>query len=114
MMELSSESESFILRKSPSPISPIIFSMSPAYPNTFNPITRISFDLPVTSQVSLIIYDVLGQEVKELVKGEMTRGLHSVVWDAVNNEGHTVSAGIYFSNIHYGSFKHTNKLILLK
>ena len=114
MMELNSESESFNLRKFISPIFPSSFSMSPAYPNPFNPITRISFDLPFTNQVSLIIYDVLGQEVKELVKGEMTRGLHSVVWDAVNNEGNTVSAGIYFYNIHYGNFKNTKKLILLK
>jgi len=114
MMELNSESESFNLRKITSPIFSRSFSMSHAYPNPFNPITRISFDIPFKSQVSLIIYDILGQEVKELIKGDMTEGRHSVVWNAINNEGKKVSAGIYFYNINYENSKHIKKLILLK
>ena len=114
MIELNSESESFNLRKITSPIFSRSFSMSHAYPNPFNPITRISFDIPFKSQVSLIIYDILGQEVKELIKGDMTEGRHSVVWNAINNEGKKVSAGIYFYNINYENSKQIKKLILLK
>jgi hypothetical protein len=79
------------------------------YPNPFNPITTISFDLPVKSYVSLIIFDALGREVVKLINEELLAGKYSKQWDASG-----LTSGVYFYRIQAGSFSETKKLILLK
>ena len=79
------------------------------YPNPFNPTTIIEYSLPVSSKVSLIIYNLRGQEVAKLVSGEMEAGYHKVTWDASN-----LSSGIYFYRLQAGDFVHTRKMVLLK
>jgi hypothetical protein len=64
------------------------------YPNPFNPATTISFSLPVTSNVSLKIYNLLGREVRTLVDQVMTAGGHSIPWDGKDNSGKLVASGI--------------------
>ncbi len=88
---------------------PTEFSLSQNYPNPFNPSTEIDFALPSNSNVSLKVFNSLGEEVAELVNREMTVGYHSVNFDASN-----LSSGIYFYRINVGSFVQTNKMILVK
>ncbi|MBL7191616.1 T9SS type A sorting domain-containing protein [bacterium] len=84
-------------------------ALHPAYPNPFNAKTVISFELRDASEVSLVIYDVQGREVRSLVTGHLSLGEHEVVWDA---EG--MSSGIYFARLQAGDFTQTQKLLLIK
>lgn len=79
------------------------------YPNPFNPTTRIEFQLPVKSDVSLKIYDLLGREVTILVNERQETGTYSMSWNASQ-----FSSGIYFAVMRAGSFTATKKLILMK
>jgi hypothetical protein len=102
------------LRKTSLTEIPELFALHPAYPNPFNPITTIRFDLPEYSKVSISIYNLLGEEIRNLVNGELQPGFHSVVWDGTNLNGHNVGAGVYLSRFKTESFVQTRKLILLK
>lgn len=84
------------------------FSTS-VYPNPFNPVTNISFALPVASNVEIKVYDLLGKEVAVLVNEFKTKGIHSVKFDAGN-----LASGIYFYTIRAGSFTETKKLLLVR
>lgn len=75
---------------------PKTFKLHPAYPNPFNPSTTIQYLLPENGHVTLTIYDLLGKEVKTLVKGNKGTGFQKVQWDGKNQNGHQVPAGIYF------------------
>jgi len=79
------------------------------YPNPFNAQTNITFDLPVAGNVSLGIYNVMGQEVATLVNGQMEAGQHTITWDAAN-----FSSGVYFSKLQIGENVITKKMNLLK
>ena len=76
-------------------ITPKQYSLHQNYPNPFNPITMISYDLPEMEFVSISIYDIMGREVKTLVSAEQIAGFKSIQWNATNNIGHPVSAGLY-------------------
>ena len=84
------------------------------YPNPFNPLTTISYDLPQDSYVVLSIYDMKGSLVKNLVNEIRTAGMQSIQWNATNNIGLTVSAGVYLYSIETKDFRKTKKMILLK
>jgi hypothetical protein len=75
---------------------PAHFSLAQNYPNPFNPSTTIRYRLAVPSKVTIIIYDIIGREVKRLIDGEKLGGDHQVVWDGKNAQGVQVSSGIYF------------------
>ena len=74
---------------------PTEYNIYENYPNPFNPITNISYSIPEHSRVSLIIYDIMGREVRRLVDGIVQLGYHTAVWDGTGNSGTTVSSGIY-------------------
>ena len=84
------------------------------YPNPFNPITHISYDLPKDSFVSITIYDMLGNVVNNLVTIKQSSGYKSVQWNATDNLGQPVSAGVYLYSIETNDFRQTKKMILLK
>ncbi|MDP8232616.1 MAG: M6 family metalloprotease domain-containing protein [Candidatus Zophobacter franzmannii] len=84
------------------------------YPNPFNPKTSISFDIAKESLVELGIYNLRGQKVKTLVNELIPQGSHSVIWDGENDEGNTISSGVYFYKLQAGSYTKTKKMILLK
>ena len=84
------------------------------YPNPFNPVTTLSYDLPQDLYVVISIYDMMGSLVKNLVNGKRSAGMQSTQWNATNNEGQIVSAGVYLYSIEAGEFRQTNKMILLK
>lgn len=85
------------------------------YPNPFNPETAISFSLSdKNSLVELSVYNMKGQLVKTLLKGELERGQHTVVWNGTNNKEQTVSSGIYYYKLKTDNKTFTNKMILMK
>lgn len=85
------------------------FSLAQNYPNPFNPSTVIQFAIPKRSEVSLKVFNVLGQEVANLINTEMNRGVHRVNFDASN-----LSSGIYFYRLQSGSFVEAKKMLLIK
>ena len=84
------------------------------YPNPFNPSTQIMYSLPKTSSVKIIIYDMLGSKVRTLYSGVQDAGYKNVLWNATNETGDPVSAGMYIYTIEAGSFFASKKMILLK
>ena len=89
-------------------------SLDDAYPNPFNPITNINYELNRDAHVKLSVYDVLGNLVKNLVNEQKLVGNNSVNWDSTNKHGQKVSAGVYLYSIESGDFRQTKKMILLK
>jgi len=84
------------------------------YPNPFNPITMLRYDLPKDALVNITIYDMLGREVRTLVNTTQDAGFKSVIWNATNNQGMSVSSGVYIYSIEAGEFTQTKKMVLLK
>ena len=95
-------------------ITPLTFSLYQNYPNPFNPITTLKYDLPEDSFVDIIVYDMLGNVVNNLINKNQNSGSKSVQWDATNNQGEPVSAGVYLYKIQASEFSQTKKMILLK
>ena len=93
---------------------PEVFALHQNYPNPFNPTTQIKYDLPEDAMVSITIYDVMGRRVKSLVSTTQSAGYRSIQWDATNNLGEPVSAGMYIYMIQAGEFRLTKKMVLLK
>ena len=90
-------------------IEPTSYSLSQAYPNPFNPITRIDFSIPTDSNVSIKVYDILGKQVASLADEYYGSGYHTLIWNA--NE---YSSGIYFVKMIAENFIATQKLMLVK
>jgi hypothetical protein len=84
------------------------------YPNPFNPETRIGFALPEAQYVKLIIYDLLGRKISELVNGVIPAGNHIAVWDGTSTEGRRVSTGVYFYALITDQKQMVRKMILSK
>jgi len=93
---------------------PEVYSLHQNYPNPFNPVTRIRYDLPEDGMVTINIYDVMGRNIKSLINNHQIAGYRSIRWDATNNLGEPVSAGMYIYMIQAGKFRQTKKMILLK
>ena len=84
------------------------------YPNPFNPITTLHYDLPEDKMVNITIYDIMGNVVKNLLQSKQIAGNKSIQWNATNDKNETVSAGIYLYTIDLGNFRKTKKMLLLK
>ena len=93
---------------------PTEFALHENYPNPFNPSTTLRFDLPELSDVNVIIYNMLGQEVKTFNMQNISAGHHSIKWNATNDLGDPVSAGVYLYQLQTKDFVKTRKMILLK
>ena len=94
--------------------APNIFSLHQNYPNPFNPKTTINYNLPDNAHVSLAIYDLMGKRVITLIDDPKSAGSRSVQWNATNNKGDPVSAGMYIYIIQAGNFRQNKKMVLLK
>ena len=90
------------------------FALHQNYPNPFNPVTTLRYDLSDNSLVDITIFDMLGRRVKTLVNQTQDAGFKSVVWNATNDYGRPVSAGIYLYKIQAGEYISIKKMILLK
>ena len=93
---------------------PDVFALHQNYPNPFNPTTQIRYDLPEDQFVSVTIYDVMGRKIRSLVNISQAAGYHTIRWDARNDMGEGISAGMYIYTIQAGEFRSTKKMILLK
>tara|TARA_B100001123_G_scaffold445720_1_gene598058 strand:+ start:6334 stop:9891 length:3558 start_codon:yes stop_codon:yes gene_type:complete len=93
---------------------PDVFALHQNYPNPFNPETKIRYDLPEDGMVIINIYDLMGRNVKSLVNEIQTAGYRSIYWNATNDYGESVSAGMYIYTIRAGMFMDTRKMVLLK
>ena len=93
---------------------PTQFTLHQNYPNPFNPVTTLRYDLPVNGFVNITVYDMLGRKVKTLINQTQDTGYRSVIWNATNDYGRPVSAGIYLYQIQAGQYISTNKMVLLK
>ena len=93
---------------------PKTYALHQNYPNPFNPITTLRYGLPEDAMVNITIYDMMGRVVSNLVNNQQYGGYKSVQWNATNNQGEPVSAGVYLYKIQAGDFVDTRKMILLK
>ncbi|MGE5682278.1 MAG: glycoside hydrolase [Bacillota bacterium] len=90
------------------------YRLSQNYPNPFNMSTKISYSLKESGMTKLIIFDILGREVKLLRNSEMQKGNYSIEWDGTNNEGLAVSSGTYLLRISSGNFNKAIKMQVFK
>ena len=90
-------------------VLPTKYEMHNNYPNPFNPVTHLVFDVPETGQISLVVYDINGREVTRLADGIFAPGSYQRVFD-----GSRLSSGIYFAVFRAGKFMKTNKMLLVK
>jgi len=94
---------------------PLEFALSQNYPNPFNPLTNISYQITEELNVTIEIYDITGAKIRTLVSSEMHQaGYCQVIWNATNDAGQPVSAGMYIYTIQAGEFRSTKKMLLLK
>ena len=90
------------------------FALHNNYPNPFNPVTTIQYDIPIDAEVLLVVYDILGRHVMTLVNTSQTAGYKSIKWNGTNDHGQLVSAGMYFYHLQAGKFSKVRKMVLLK
>ncbi|MCK4223612.1 MAG: T9SS type A sorting domain-containing protein [candidate division Zixibacteria bacterium] len=99
---------------SSTPNLPMNLSLSQNYPNPFNPDCEIRYALPKDAEVTLSVYNVLGQKIKTLVDEFQAAGHKTVHWDGTDEDGNKVASGIYFYRIKAGDFTEAKKMILMK
>jgi hypothetical protein len=93
---------------------PTEVSLKQNYPNPFNPSTEIEFALPEAEFVKLSIFNLLGQEVQNLLSEVRQAGYHKVIWNGTNSSGATVPSGAYFYRMDAGNYSQSMKMVLLK
>jgi hypothetical protein len=117
-MNFSSSSGNFSINTTTGMKEPVSFAedfvLFPAYPNPFNPITTIRYSLSAGTQISLKIYNVLGERVKTLIDGFQSPGENSVVWDGKNDRGEVVGSGVYIYRLRAGREVKMRTMTLLK
>lgn len=89
--------------------APVSFELRQNFPNPFNPATAITFSIPETGSVTLKVFNLLGGEVATLVNGQMSTGLHSVLWDAKD-----AASGRYLYRLEAGGATQTRAMVLLR
>ena len=93
---------------------PVEYNLAQNYPNPFNPSTNISFGLAKPDYTTLTIYNMLGQQIRSLVKSNLKSGRYEYRWDGMDNYGLQVSAGVYLYQLVSGDFKETRQLTLVR
>ena len=93
---------------------PKAYALHQNYPNPFNPVTNLSYDLPEEAMVNITIFDMMGRMVTNLVNENQSAGYKRLQWNAINNSGQPISAGLYIYSIKAGNFSQNRKMILLK
>ena len=93
---------------------PVEYDLLRVAPNPFNPVTNITYDIASATDVTLEIYNVMGQRVRTLAQGSHEPGRYRVMWNATNDYGQSLSSGMYIYRIQAGDFVSVKKLILMK
>ena len=108
------ENAEFTLIKSEINVKPVMFGLQGSYPNPFNPTTTIHYSVETEGITSLVVYDMMGREIKSLVSGYLTPNHYSVVWNGRDNSDRPVPSGIYLYRLNSGEFTDMKKVMLLK
>jgi len=90
-------------------LAPAVFTLEQNYPNPFNPSTKIKYSVPENGFVKLSVYNLVGEEVNELVNGQVNAGFYEIEFDASK-----LPSGIYLYRLTTGSFTNSKKMLLLK
>ena len=93
---------------------PTEYGLDQNYPNPFNPSTKIEFSIPEPAKVKIIVYNMLGQEIKTLLDEPKDLGFHFIEWNGKNDVGNQVAAGVYFYRIKANKYTKVKKMLLLK
>ena len=93
---------------------PARYALYQNYPNPFNPNTTLRFDLPVVSDVQIVIYDLLGREVARLVDQRLQAGSHLLLWDGCDHNGSEMPSGMYILSMVTPEYAKSIKTVLLK
>ncbi len=101
------------VEKDPNQQMPVTFSLAQNYPNPFNPATTVRFDLTKDSEVSLAIYNLQGEMVNTIARGNYTAGSHSVTWNGKDRLGNAVGSGIYIYRLNAGNVSLQKKMLLV-
>lgn len=112
-----SETESIILEwlnLTDKELVPGTYIVSQNYPNPFNPSTTLRYSMSKGELVNIAVYDMSGRLVKDLLNGYQNAGYNSIQWNATNNQGQSVSAGMYICVIKIGSYNTSKKMLFLK
>ena len=93
---------------------PTEYALFPSYPNPFNPVTHIRFDLPEQGHISLAVIDVMGRTIRSIKNNILPAGVYNLDWDGRTANGDMAPAGIYFIRMISGHYQKTRKILLLK
>jgi hypothetical protein len=93
---------------------PMTYGLSQNYPNPFNPVTQVSYQVPESGRVHLVVYNILGQRVRTLVNEPVQAGFYRMLWDGRDDQGRSVSSGLYLYRMEAGKFSKVYKMMLLK
>ncbi len=96
------------------PAPPMTTALHGNYPNPFNPSTALEYTLQTNADVSLVVFDMLGRQVKTLVNGAKSAGSYKVTWDGTDVNGKAVAAGVYFARFKSGDVNQIHKMLLVK
>ena len=95
-------------------VLPVVSTLHPNYPNPFNPMTTIAFDLAVSGRVRIDIYSIDGRRIRTLVDGSFAAGRHDEVWNGRDQTGRTVASGTYLYIMEGPGIKQTRRMLLIK
>lgn len=98
----------------PSRLTPTQFTLHPVFPNPFNNTTTIQFDLPATSKVKLTVHDVSGRTIATLIRETLNPGTKKIRWNGNDQNGNSLSSGVYFISLSNSEIVQSQKMILLK
>ncbi|MCK4813316.1 MAG: T9SS type A sorting domain-containing protein [Candidatus Marinimicrobia bacterium] len=93
---------------------PARFSLEQNFPNPFNPLTTIRYTLPKASDVTITVFNILGQKVRTLTNSVMNSGIHEIKWDGRDDRGIDAAGGIYIYKITAGDYTNSKKMLLIK
>jgi hypothetical protein len=100
---------------SPAPLPPAAsWRLDHAYPNPFNPRTKICYALPAPSRVNLSIFDLRGRRVRCLLAGPQAAGIHEAIWDGLGDDGSAVASGLYIARLESRLGVLTRKMLLTR
>jgi len=102
------------VEKTQAAVLPKTINLAQNYPNPFNPETLIRFELPKRSFVKVEVYNTLGQTIRTLIAEQKPAGVHIIKWDGKDDQGSSVSSGVYFYSLETGDFRQVKKMVLLR
>ena len=93
---------------------PTEFALGANYPNPFNPTTKLVIAVPMTAQVQVAVYDILGRKISTLLNEEKSAGYHTIEWNGLTDAGTQAGSGVYFVRMSSGTFTAVHKMMMMK